>query len=87
MGGSANRHNLEKRLIRQMHPSTIMRINLNALKHNLTQFSQCLNGKTMIMVMAKAFAYGSDLKLMSQWSQTIGLVDYLGVAYVDEAVY
>lgn len=86
IGGSENRHRIEKQMIKKVHPSTIMNINLNALKHNLDQFHRCLNGKAKIMLMIKAFAYGSDLKLMSQWLESSETVDYLGVAYVDEGV-
>lgn len=60
---------------------------MNALKHKLSQFHQCLDGKTKMMVMIKGFAYGSDLKLMSQWLESSEILDYLSVAYVDEGVH
>lgn len=64
---------------------TVLEVNLDALGHNLNYYRSFLNHGTKIMVMVKAFAYGSGS------SEVAGLlqfhkVDYLGVAYTDEGV-
>lgn len=72
------------RLQRKVH-GTVMEINLGALVHNLNFFRSRLKPSTKIMVMVKAFAYGSgsnEIANILQYHQ----VDYLGVAYADEGV-
>jgi len=72
------------RLQRKVH-STVMEIDLGALVHNLNFFKSRLKPTTKIMVMVKAFAYGSggpEVANVLQYHK----VDYLGVAYVDEGV-
>ncbi len=64
---------------------TILEINLNAIAHNYKTFQQMLQPATKMMVMVKAFAYGSG------GTEVAGLLqyhkaDYLGVAYSDEGV-
>ncbi|MBX2965020.1 MAG: bifunctional UDP-N-acetylmuramoyl-tripeptide:D-alanyl-D-alanine ligase/alanine racemase [Cyclobacteriaceae bacterium] len=64
---------------------TVMEINLGALVHNLNEFRAKLKPRTKLMVMVKAFAYGSgsvDIANVLQFHK----VDYLGVAYADEGV-
>ncbi len=73
-----------RRLQRKVH-GTVMEIDLGALVHNLNYVKSTLNKHTKIMVMVKAFAYGSgsnEVANLLQYHQ----VDYLGVAYVDEGV-
>ncbi len=62
----------------------MMEINLGALVHNLNFFKARIPG-TKIMVMVKAFAYGSgsiEIANVLQYNR----VDYLGVAYIDEGI-
>jgi len=72
------------RLQRRVH-GTVMEINLNSLTHNLNLFRSRLKPTTKVMVMVKAFAYGSgsvEIANILQYHR----VDYLGVAYPDEGV-
>jgi len=72
------------RLQRQVH-GTVMEVDLNALVHNFNFFKSTLRPTTKIMVMVKAFAYGSgstEIANLLQYHQA----DYLGVAYADEGV-
>jgi alanine racemase len=72
------------RLQRKVH-ATVMEIDLNALIHNFNFFKSTLQPATKIMVMVKAFAYGSgstEIANILQYHQA----DYLGVAYADEGV-
>jgi Alr-MurF fusion protein len=72
------------RLQRKVH-GTIMEIDLGALIHNFNFFKSRLKPSTKIMVMVKAFAYGSgsnEIANLLQYHQA----DYLGVAYSDEGV-
>ncbi|MGE0021260.1 MAG: bifunctional UDP-N-acetylmuramoyl-tripeptide:D-alanyl-D-alanine ligase/alanine racemase [Draconibacterium sp.] len=64
---------------------TRLEIDLNALTNNLNVYRKLLNPGTKIMVMVKAFSYGSgDVEIASalQYQQ----VDYLAVAVTDEGV-
>ena len=64
---------------------TVLEINLNAISHNLNFFKSKLKPATKIMVMVKAFGYGSGgfeiAKLLEHHK-----VDYLGVAFADEGI-
>lgn len=64
---------------------TVLEINLNAISHNLSYFKSKLKPTTKIMVMVKAFGYGSGgfeiAKLLEHHK-----VDYLGVAFADEGI-
>lgn len=71
-------------LQRKVH-STIMEIDLDSLVHNLNYFKARLKGSTKIMVMVKAFAYGSGSTEIANILQ-YHKVDYLGVAYADEGI-
>jgi alanine racemase len=71
-------------LQKKLH-GTIMEIDLGAMVHNLNYFKSRLKPETKIMVMVKAFAYGSgsnEVASLLQYHQ----VDYLGVAYADEGI-
>jgi alanine racemase len=64
---------------------TRLEINLDALVHNLHYYRSLLKPETRIMVMVKAFSYGSgsyEIANILQFQRT----DYLGVAFVDEGV-
>ncbi len=64
---------------------TVLEINLNALGHNLNHYRSKLDKQTKLMVMVKAFGYGSGgyevAKLLEHQK-----VDYLGVAFTDEGI-
>ena len=60
-------------------------INLTALINNLNFYKSKLLPKTKIMVMVKAFAYGSGSEEIANILQ-YNRVDYLAVAYADEGV-
>lgn len=64
---------------------TRLEINLNAIAHNLKQYQQLLQPATKVMVMVKAFAYGSGSAEIASVLQ-FNKVDYLGVAYADEGI-
>lgn len=71
-------------LEQQVH-QTILEINLTAMVNNLNYFRSKLDPGTGIMVMVKAFSYGSgsfEIANMLQYQR----VDYLAVAYSDEGV-
>ncbi|MFN4147540.1 MAG: bifunctional UDP-N-acetylmuramoyl-tripeptide:D-alanyl-D-alanine ligase/alanine racemase [Runella sp.] len=73
-----------QRLQQKVH-GTVLEINLDALTHNLNYYRQCVGRDTRIMVMVKAFAYGSGSAEVAQLLQ-FHRVDYLAVAYADEGV-
>jgi len=64
---------------------TVLEVNLDALSHNLNYFREKVGQGTRIMVMVKAFAYGSGIEEVANLLQFHG-VDYLAVAYADEGV-
>lgn len=64
---------------------TVMEINLNSIEHNLNYFKSLLKPETKIMVMVKAFSYGSGSFEIANLLQ-FHKVGYLGVAYADEGV-
>ncbi len=64
---------------------TLFKINLSAFKHNLNYYKNLLKPKTKLIVMVKAFAYGLGLSKISEVLNE-EKVDYLAVAYTDEAV-
>ncbi len=69
---------------RKVH-GTVMEIDLEAVIHNLNFFKSLLKTTTKIMVMVKAFGYGSgsiEIANILQYHK----VNYLGVAYADEGV-
>jgi alanine racemase len=73
-----------ERLQRKVH-GTIMEIDLGAVVQNLNFFKSRLNPSTKIMVMVKAFAYGSGSAEIANLLQ-YHKIDYLGVAYADEGI-
>lgn len=72
------------RLVQKTH-GTVLEINLDAVTHNLNYFRDKVGQQTKIMVMVKAFAYGSGSTEVANLLQFHG-VDYLAVAYTDEGV-
>lgn len=64
---------------------TVLEVNLDAVTHNLNVYKKLLNPGVKLMAMVKAFSYGSggfEIANILQFHH----VDYLGVAYADEAV-
>ena len=64
---------------------TVLEINLDSITHNLNYYKEKIGKSTKIMVMVKAFAYGSGSTDVAQLLQ-FHHVDYLAVAYIDEGV-
>ncbi len=64
---------------------TILEINTAAIKHNLHYFRSKLKESTKLLVVIKAFAYGSDSVLVAKFLEK-QKVDYLAVAYADEGI-
>ena len=75
---------VSRALQRKVH-ETVMEVNLTAMIHNLKFFRGLIKPQTKLMVMGKAFSYGSgghEIADMLEYNH----VDYLMVAYPDEAV-
>lgn len=71
--------------LQQKIHGTVLEVNLNALIHNLNIFRSRLNSETGIMVMVKAFSYGSgswEIANVLQYQK----VEYLSVAFADEGI-
>lgn len=64
---------------------TIVEIDMDALRNNLTFFRSRIKPTTKILVMVKAFAYGAGAEKIASFLERNN-VDYLGVAYGDEGV-
>tara|TARA_B100002019_G_scaffold17406_1_gene13662 strand:+ start:328 stop:1416 length:1089 start_codon:yes stop_codon:yes gene_type:complete len=64
---------------------TRFEIHLPALRHNFQQIKKQLKTDTKILVVVKAFAYGSDATAIGLFLEKEG-ADYLGVAYVREGI-
>ncbi|MDN4166096.1 bifunctional UDP-N-acetylmuramoyl-tripeptide:D-alanyl-D-alanine ligase/alanine racemase [Cytophagales bacterium LB-30] len=75
---------IANRLQEKIH-GTVLEINLDALTHNLNFYRAQLAPNTRLMVMVKAFAYGSGSHEIANLLQ-FHKVDYLAVAYPDEGV-
>ncbi len=71
-------------LQRKIH-GTVLEIDLSAMVHNLNFFKAKLKPSVKLMVMVKAFAYGSGSEQVASLLQ-YHKIDYLGVAYADEGV-
>jgi len=72
-------------LLEQQIHLTRLEINLSALIHNLNYYRSLLNKNTKIMVMVKAFSYGSgsyEIASLLEYNK----VDYLAVAFSHEGV-
>lgn len=64
---------------------TVLEVNLDALVHNLNYYRSKLAPSTKLMVMVKAFAYGSGSFEVANLLQ-FHRADYLAVAYADEGI-
>ncbi len=72
-----------EKLVKRIH-GTALEINLDAITHNLNFYRARIGSHIRLMVMVKAFAYGSGNEVAA-WLQ-YHRVDYLTVAYPDEGV-
>jgi len=72
-------------LLEEKTHETVLEINLNAISHNLAFYRSKLKPETKLMVMVKAFGYGSggfEIAKLLEHHKT----DYLGVAFADEGI-
>ena len=72
-------------VLQKKYHQTMLEIDLNALVNNLNIFRSMLRPETRIMVMVKAFSYGSGMAEIARILQ-FHKVDYLAVAVADEGV-
>ncbi len=63
---------------------TVLEIDGNALTHNLHYFKNKLEQDTKILVVVKAFGYGSEATKIAKFLENS--VDYFAVAYTDEGI-
>ncbi len=71
-------HNLE-----QHSHTTVLEVNLDAMRRNLNCYRSILSPNTMLMAMVKASSYGNGRHEIAQMLQNEG-VDALAVAFADE---
>ena len=69
--------------LQQPQHGTVLEVDLDALTHNLQYYRQLLLPRTRLMVMVKAFAYGSGSYEVASLLE-FQRADYLAVAYADE---
>jgi alanine racemase len=75
--------NIAERLRKRTH-QTCLEINLSKMQHNIDTIKTMVGSETKIMAMVKALAYGSgDYQIAKLLEKN--KIDYLGVAYTDEA--
>lgn len=63
---------------------TVLNINLNAIDFNLSYFKSKLKNTTKVLVVVKAFGYGSSATKIAK--HLAKKVDYFAVAYLDEGI-
>lgn len=73
-----------QRLQKKVH-ETVMEIDLDAMIHNLNFFRLRLKPQTKVMIMAKAFSYGSGSYEVAN-ALAFHHSDYITVAYADEGI-
>ncbi len=72
-------------VLQKKYHQTVLEIDLNALIGNLNVFRSAIRPETRIMVMVKAFSYGSGMAEIARILQ-FHKVDYLAVAVADEGI-
>lgn len=85
-GSRSFRFELIDRMLQERQHRTILEVNLDAMIENLRYYRSKLASNTKIIAMIKAFGYGSgshELAAILQHHR----VDYLAVAFTDEAVH
>ncbi|RFZ94145.1 bifunctional UDP-N-acetylmuramoyl-tripeptide:D-alanyl-D-alanine ligase/alanine racemase [Mucilaginibacter conchicola] len=75
---------ISRALVQKAH-ETVLEINLNTLLNNLNFYKAKLSPGVKLMVMVKAFSYGSGTFEVANILQ-YNKVDYLAVAYTDEGI-
>lgn len=73
-------------LYRKKTHSTYLKVHLNALKHNLTEYAKRLQPETKIMIMLKASGYGLGSLEIAKLLESEKRASYYAVAYTDEGV-
>ncbi|WP_298062132.1 alanine racemase [uncultured Rikenella sp.] len=73
------------RFLEKRTHTTTLEVNLTALADNLNHFRAMLRPETRVMVMVKAYSYGTGADEIAAMLQHEG-VDYLAVAFADEGV-
>jgi alanine racemase len=76
--------NITEKLQKQSH-QTVLEVNLSQMQRNLNAIKAGLRKETKVMAMTKALSYGTggfQIAKLLEYNN----VDYLGVAYTDEAV-
>jgi len=73
------------KVLQQKSHQTVLEINLDAMISNLNYFRLKLKPETKMMIMVKAFSYGSGSYEIANIMQYFR-ADYLAVAYADEGV-
>lgn len=71
--------------LEERNHGTVLEVNFEAITHNLNVFRQRLKPGVKMMAMVKAFAYGVGVEEIAHLLQ-YHRIDYLGVAYLDEAI-
>lgn len=71
--------------LQKKYHQTVLEIDLNALVGNLNFFRSLIKPETKVMVMVKAFSYGSGMAEIARILQ-FHKVDYLAVAVADEGI-
>ena len=71
--------------LQESHHLTRLEIDMEALRSNLQYYRSKIQPSTRMMVMVKAFGYGTGAKEVAQLLEE-NRVDYLGVAYIDEGI-
>ncbi len=64
---------------------TVLEIDSKAIQHNLRFFKSKINSQTKLLVVIKAFAYGSDSVAIAKILEK-EKIDYLAVAYANEGI-
>lgn len=72
-------------LLQQKTHETVLEVNLSSILHNLNYYRSNLKEGTKLMVMVKAFSYGSGIYEVANLLE-YHRVDYLSVAYPDEGI-
>lgn len=72
-------------LLEAQQHQTVLEIHLSAIAHNLQYYRSFMQPSVKMMVMVKAFGYGSGDAEIARAMQFNG-VEYLAVAYVDEGI-
>jgi len=79
------RFELISSVLQKKYHQTILEIDLNAMVGNLNVFRSAINPETKVMVMVKAFSYGSGMAEIARILQ-FHKADYLAVAVADEGI-